>query len=227
MPSSCPFLSPPEAEPPCLAGSWGLSTYSARGIFCWWGKDRARATCTSFAPVEWHLFANPGKWDAHPWKGVCEEAASDAEKSQALWCLRHPASGPCLAPGARDPRKERPQPATHPPSPLHFPRTFCWLRVTPQMGPNAALSIIPQTRWVYKYLSLFLGFSSPPQTLSTSHLSPGMQAVLSSREAGELGAAGSLRVIATPRSEPHHLCLTLPSHLADHHSGHAAARKIN
>lgn len=131
MPSSRPLLSPREAEPPCPAGSWGLSKYPTQAPFPA-RKDRARATCTSFAGE-----GRPPSCKF--WEMGCPPVGGVA--GRLLWMSWEAGAAGVSAPRPGPPaslqKHERPLKGDHGPQLAHgahyTSRTFRRLRMTSQM----------------------------------------------------------------------------------------------
>lgn len=129
---SRPLLSPPEAEPPCPAGSWGLPKYPTQASFAV-EKDRARATCGRFAGegegrLPSRQFWETGLAPPSPW----EEMSGGCVGKLGPQAPQHPCLGP-LPPS----RSTRPLEGDHSPQLAHgahdTSRTFRWHRMTSQM----------------------------------------------------------------------------------------------
>lgn len=128
--------SPLEAEPPCLTGSWGSRQIPHPRQLLLQGRAEQGQSAPALQERGTLLHANSGKRDAHH-ERACQEAALGTQESWRLWCLRALAWAPRIPPEIQEALQKEPRPARRLPSPPHFSRTFHWLRVTPQMEPNA------------------------------------------------------------------------------------------
>lgn len=128
-------LCPPGAEPPCLAGGWGVPPRTLpRRLCCGEGHGKGilhQPHSTGAASLQILENGTPAA------RGCRREAVLDAEKKPGtpVW------QGHCLGPlppcRGIGPLPQAPRAARRPPGPPCLSRTGVWLRTTPRTEPRA------------------------------------------------------------------------------------------